>query len=338
LKERLVTAAQRRAAVTAARAAAELSERPACRFLGVSRTGCRYRSRRPVPSSLRERLVELASQRTRWGYRRLHVLLRREGYRVNWKRIYRLYRAADLTVRKRRRKRISVPRQPLLSPPQPNERWSIDFVSDALANGRRFRGLAIVDDCTRECPAMEVDTSLSGSRVVDVLERLAVTRGVPRGIVLDNGPEFSGKALDAWAFQRGVRLLFIQSGKPMQNAYAESFIGRLRDECLNENWFLTLGEGATSGEPDQQRTGLTLAPLRSIRKTFPPSPVVHVNADRQRSLRLRHDIYTLAFDFSLSLKRAKVLRHNSVAPPTEIIDRIPNRQVEDTRALLARPQ
>jgi len=214
----------------------------------VSRTGCRYRARRSVPAGLRERLVALASQRTRWGYRRLHILLRREGYRMNWKQTYRLYREAGLTVRKRRRKRISVARQPLLSPQRPNERWSIDFVSDALANGRRFRGLAIVDDCTRECPAIEVDTSLPGSRVVNVLERLAITRGLPHGIVLDNGPEFSGKILDAWAYERGVRLLFIQPGKPVQNAYAESFIGRLRDECLNENWFLSLNDARESIE------------------------------------------------------------------------------------------
>ncbi len=243
-----MTAAQRRAAVEHARTAAKLSERRACRFLGVSRTGCRYRSRRPLPAGLRERLVQLASERTRWGYRRLHIMLRREGYRMNWKQTYRLYREADLTVRKRRRKRISVARQPLLSPRQANERWSIDFVSDALANGRRFRGLAIVDDCTRECPAIEVDTSLTGTRVVDVLERLATTRGLPRGIVLDNGPEFSGTVLDTWAHRRGVRLLFIQPGKPVQNAYAESFIGRLRDECLNENWFLNLQDARDSIE------------------------------------------------------------------------------------------
>lgn len=243
-----MTAAQRRAAVSEACTAADLSERRACRFIGVSRSGCRYRSRRPLPAGLRQRLVELAGERTRWGYRRLHILLRREGYRMNWKQTYRLYREAGLMVRKRRRKRIAVPRQPLVTPMSPNERWSIDFVSDALASGRKFRGLAIVDDCTRECPAIEVDTSLPGQRVVQVLERLAITRGLPRGIVLDNGPEFSGRMLDAWAYQRGVRLLFIQPGKPVQNAYAESFIGRLRDECLNENWFLNLQDARDSIE------------------------------------------------------------------------------------------
>ena len=126
------------------------------------------------------------------------------------------------------------------SPQRPNQRWSMDFVTDSIVTGRRFRALAIVDDYSRECPVIEVDTSLGGARVVSVLERLAETRGLPKVITTDNGPEFTGRTLDEWAYRKGVQLNFIRPGKPIENAYAESFIGRLRDECLNENWFMNL--------------------------------------------------------------------------------------------------
>jgi putative transposase len=202
----------------------------------------RYRSRRPDPVVLRQRLVALAQERPRWGYRRLHVLLRREGHQANWKRVYRLYREEGLLVRRRKRKRVSVPRQPLASPGRPNERWSMDFISDALTNGRRFRGLVVVDDFTRECVALEVDTSLPATRVIEALETVACERGLPKRIVVDNGPEFAGRTLDAWAHRRGIELHFIQPGKPVQNAFVESLNGKLRDECLNAHWFTTLVE------------------------------------------------------------------------------------------------
>lgn len=238
-----VTVAQRRTAVTELQMQYAVSERRACRLVALDRGTQRYRSRRVVPAGLVERLCALAAARPRWGYRRLHILLRREGFAVNVKRVRRLYRQLGLAVARRRgRKRVALPRQPIVPPTRPNERWSIDFVSDAVASGRRFRCLTIVDDFTRECPAIEVDTSLTGERVVDVFERLAVTRGLPAMIVLDNGTEFTSRALDAWAHQRGIRLLFIDPGKPVQNAFAESFNGRLRDECLNEQWFLTVPE------------------------------------------------------------------------------------------------
>jgi putative transposase len=236
-----VTVEQRRAAVGRARAAAHLSERRACRFLGVARASMRYRGRR-ADGELRARLTELARQRPRWGSRRLHILLQRDGVAVNWKRVYRLYRQAGLSVRPRRRKRVAVARQPLPVPSGPNQRWSLDFVHDALADGRRFRTLTIVDDYTRECPALEVDRGLSGERIVRVLEQLALTRGLPQRLVLDNGPEFAGRALDTWAHARGIELAFIEPGKPVQNAYVESFNGKLRDECLNGSWFHTLPE------------------------------------------------------------------------------------------------
>ena len=237
-----MTAAHRRTAVQMARESAGISERRACQLIGVGRSSCRYQARRPQQSELRERLRSLAHQRPRWGYKRLHVLLLREGVQVNHKRVYRLYREEDLAVRRRKRKRVAIPRQVRAHPVQPNERWSMDFISDALAQGRRFRCLTLVDDFTRECPLIEVDTSIPALRVIRELEHLALTRGLPKQIVVDNGPEFAGKLLDAWAHQRGIQLLFIRPGKPIENAYIESFNGRFRDECLNEHWFTSLAD------------------------------------------------------------------------------------------------
>jgi putative transposase len=167
---------------------------------------------------------------------------------VNRKLTYRLYREEGLGVRRRKRKRVAVPRTPMAAPSEPNERWSMDFVSDALADGRKIRALTIVDDFTRESPAIEVDFSLGGERVVRVLEELRVTRGLPRSIVLDNGPEFSGLALDQWAHRRSVVLDFITPGRPVENAYIESFNGRFRDECLNESWFVSLADARATIE------------------------------------------------------------------------------------------
>ncbi len=161
---------------------------------------------------------------------------------MNWKRVYRVYREEGLTVRRRRRKRVAVPREPMATPQQMNQRWSMDFVHDMLQNGRRIRMLNVVDDCTRECLAIETDTSLPGTRVIAVLERLAELRGLPRAIVTDNGPEFAGRALDQWAHERGLKIDYIRPGKPVDNAFVESFNGRFRDECLNESWFESLDE------------------------------------------------------------------------------------------------
>ncbi len=214
----------------------------ACGLVGISRSAFRYESKRAEANAhLSARLAALAAEKRRYGYRRLHVLIRREGHVVNWKRLYRLYRDAGLAVRRRKRKRIGpVERRPLPKPTMPNVSWSMDFVSDGLANGRRLRCLTIVDDCTRECLAIEVDTSLPGTRVAATFERLAELRGLPQSITVDHGPEFEGRVLDAWAYARGVRLAFIRPGKPVENAYIESFNGRLRDECLNEHWFMNM--------------------------------------------------------------------------------------------------
>jgi len=207
----------------------------------LSRTAYGYRHHRDDDVILRHRLRELAAQRRRFGSPRLHVLLKREGLVINHKRTERIYKEEGLALRrKRRRKGTAGARAVIPSPERPNQKWSMDFVADSIVTGRRFRALAIVDDYSRECPAIEVDTSLGGRRVVGVLERLAEIRGLPEIITVDNGPEFAGKALDEWAYRKGIKLDFIRPGKPIENAFAESFNGRLRDECLNDNWFLSL--------------------------------------------------------------------------------------------------
>ena len=222
----------------------ERSERHACRLVGLGRSTYRYRMRKAERDvALRGRLKELAAKRMRFGYRRLTAMLVREGVTANHKRVYRLYREEGLAMRIRPRRRIrwaGTVAKPRAS--RPNERWSMDFVSDCVSTGRVIRMLTVVDDYTRECPAIEVDTALGGLRVRRVLDRIASERGLPEAIVLDNGPEFRGRALAAWSEERGVRLEFIQPGKPAQNAYAESFNGRLRDECLNANWFTSLSD------------------------------------------------------------------------------------------------
>ena len=187
------------------------------------------------------RLRELAAVRVSYGYRRLHVLLRREGWKVNHKLVYRLYREEGLEVRtKKRRKRVSALRVVLPVASRPNERWSMDFVSDSLHDGRRFRVLTLLDHFSRVSPAIEVGSSITGKRVVAVLERLAIEHGLPRVITTDNGTEFTSRAVDEWAHRNGVKLDFIRPGKPIENAYIESFNGRLRQECLNQSWFSSL--------------------------------------------------------------------------------------------------
>ena len=245
----MVTPAARRQAAGFLQADFSVSERRACSVVELPRATCRYRSERVEDPELRKDLCHLAAERPRYGYRMLHQQLRRKGWAINHKLVYRLYREEGLVVRRRIRKRIAAARrQQLDAPAKPDQRWSMDFVSDALADGRVFRTLNIIDDFTRECMAIEVDTSLSGERVVRVLERLKEQRGLPERIVMDNGPEFTSKALDAWAHAAGVKLHFIRPGKPTENAYVESFNGRFREECLNENWFRNLLDARTTIE------------------------------------------------------------------------------------------
>lgn len=203
----------------------------------------RYRSIRREPEGFRARMLELAVERPRFGYPRLHILLRREGFRVNKKRTYRIYREEKLQVLRKRRKRVaSAPREAKPVPDRPHKRWSMDFVSDSLMDGRSLRVLNVVDDCTRICVALEPDLSISGERVGRVLDRAAARHGWPEVIVTDNGPEFTSKALDQWAWSRGIKIHFIRPGKPVENAFVESMNGKFRDECLSESWFTSLAD------------------------------------------------------------------------------------------------
>jgi putative transposase len=220
----------------------EISQRRGCRVLGLWRGTCRYKSVADEQAALRIRLRDLAYARPSYGYRRLHILLRREGWRVNHKRVYRLYKLEGLRMRpKRPRRHVTACRRiERVEAVGPNEGWSMDFMSDELFNGQRIRLLTLVDNFTRESLAIEVDGHLGGHKVVEVLMRLSRVRSLPKTIRVDNGPEFISKVLDQWAYLNGVELDFSRPGKPTDNAFIEAFNGRLREECLNENWFLSL--------------------------------------------------------------------------------------------------
>lgn len=224
-------------------AAYRVSVRRACGLVGCHRATFYYRAKRRDPAPLRMRLRELAAARPRFGYRRLYILLRREGWRVNHKRIYRLYGEEQLAVRTRRRKkrashlRVVPPR-----PTRPNEQWCMDFMADRLEDGRRIRILTVEDVFTRECLAVEIDVSLTSARVVSVLERIVRERAAPAVITVDNGSEFYARLTDSWAYRQGVRLEFSRPGKPMDNPFIESFNGRLRDEHLNTELFFSIAD------------------------------------------------------------------------------------------------
>src|SRR5271163_4065591 len=242
----MVGPAAKREAVAHLRGVLEMSERRACTIIAADRKMIRYCSRRPPDTELRVRLRELANKRRRFGYRRLFILLRDQGEPSGVNRIYRLYREEGLAVRKRRSRRKAVgTRAPILVEAKPNARWSLDFVHDQLACGRRFRILNIVDDVTRECLAAIPDTSISGKRVARELTTLIEQRGKPGMIVSDNGTEFTSNAMLAWAEEHNICWHFIAPGKPMQNGFCESFNGRMRDELLNESLFFGLDHART---------------------------------------------------------------------------------------------
>ena len=216
--------------------------RRASRLIGLGRNTLKYKPKPDNDVELRNRMKALAEQRRRFGCRRLHVLLKREELVVNHKRTERIYREENLSLRVRRRKKMaSHCRVEIQGSESINELWAMDFLQDALFDGRRMRILAIIDTFTRECLRIEVDTSIRGQRVVTALSQIASLRGLPENIIVDNGPEFISNVLDAWAYERGVKLHFIRPGKPVDNAFIESFNGRFRDECLNQNWFMSLG-------------------------------------------------------------------------------------------------
>ena len=245
------------------------SQRRACGLLGLWRSSRRYQSVKPDDGELRVELREMASRHPRWGYRTLETMLRRQGKLVNHKRLWRLYKEEGLRLPRKRPRRGPRPRaQKLEAASGINDRWSIDFVSDALATGRRFRCLTIVDDGTRQSPSIVVDSSISGVRVARELDRLVTQRGLPKILVTDNGPEFTSKAMGMWAQSRGVELHFIDPGKPSQNAFVESFNGKFRDQCLNVNWFTSLEDARTKIEAWRQEYN-AVRPHSSLGKKTP---------------------------------------------------------------------
>ncbi len=266
----------------------EVSERRACLALGADRTSIRYRGTRPDDAAVRARLRELAAIRRRFGYRRLHILLTREGIIMNHKKLRRLYREERLQVRRRGgRKRALGTRAPMTLPQGPNQRWSLDFLSDAFSDGRRFRILAIVDDFTRECLALVPDTSLPGLRVARELDALIASRGRPVMCVSDNGTELTGMAILRWSQETRVEWHYIAPGKPQQNAFVESFNGRLRDELLNETLFTSLAhvrEALASWKEDYN----TFRPHSAL-GNLPPAVYAKISApEMQRDGTLRY--------------------------------------------------
>ena len=220
------------------REALQVSERRACRAAQSHRSTQRYATNPVAAPELVERIRAVAYERPRFGYRRVHIMLLRCGVRIGQRRLRRIYKAEGLAVRRRKRRKVSgFERSARPLPERANERWSMDFVSDQIVDRRRFRVLNVVDDFTRKSWASEVARSIPGERVTRVLDRIATERGYPKAVVTDNGPEFRGLAMDQWAYRHGIQLLFIEPGKPVQNAYCESFNGRFRDECLNSDWF-----------------------------------------------------------------------------------------------------
>ncbi|WP_128917762.1 IS3 family transposase, partial [Bradyrhizobium nanningense] len=300
LFKKMVGPAAKRAAVAHLQAVMSLSERRACSIVGSDRKMIRYRSSRPPDAVLRGRLRDLANERRRFGYRRLFVLLRREGEPSGINRIYRLYREEGLTVRKRRARRKAVgTRAPILVEARPNARWSLDFVHDQFANGRRFRILNIVDDVTKECLGAIPETSISGRRVARELTAIIERRRKPGMIVSDHGTEFTCNAMLAWCKDAAIDWHFIAPGKPMQNGFVESFNGRMRDELLNETLFFDLDDARTKitkwvADYNHQR------PHSSLKYLTPAAYAAHLTATDDR------------------LRNPDQLRRSSVAPPAPL--------------------
>jgi putative transposase len=285
-----------REAVRVAREEGRLSERRACGLIGMNRGSWRYQRKERNEAALRARLRELAGERPRFGYRRLHRMLGREKEQgiakwvVNHKRVYRIYREEGLAMGRRKSKRFRAEaRVPMALPRRANQMWTMDFTRDSLASGRKFRTLNLMDGNTREALWIEVDTSLPGLRVVQVLEWVAQGRGLPEAIQVDNGPEFISRVVDQWAYANGVALHFIDPGKPVQNAFIESFNGKFRDECLNQNWHTSLEDARRTIEawrvdyntvrPHSSlgyRTPEEYAAAVAARPASPPTPVVSI--------------------------------------------------------------
>jgi putative transposase len=254
-----------------------VSQRRVCELLGVAESSQRYVSRRS-DETLRECLVEAAREKPRWGYRRLQIKLEERGMHVNHKRVYRVYREAGLTIRRKKRKRLLRAGVARAAVTRANQEWALDFVHDAAESGRKFRVLSVIDVYTRECLALEVDTSFASRRVTRVLEGIVAERGVPEAIRCDNGPELTSRHFLAWCIERKIELMHIEPGRPMQNGHVESFHGKLRDECLNASWFGNLFEarvkiGAWRKEYNEERPHSSLgylAPREFARRVVAP--------------------------------------------------------------------
>ena len=257
----------------------QASQQRVCGLMEIAVSSFRYRSTRS-DSALRERLVELARKKPRFGYRRLHVLLAGSGERVNHKRVFRVYREAGLAVRRKAHKRLVREGSPRPQLTAANQEWAVDFAHDATASGRAIRVLTVEDECTRECLTLEVDTSFASPRVTRALEMVLTERDKPLAIRCDNGPEFTSRHFLAWCIERGIELVHIQPGKPQQNGYVESFNGKLRDECLNVNWFENLWDArrkiaAWQKEYNEERPHSSLdyqTPAAFARRLSLPSP------------------------------------------------------------------
>lgn len=281
--KKVVTSPARREVSTAIRVQFELSERRATRLALAHRSTVRYQARRKTDPRLQQRLLELAAQRPRHGCDLLWLQLRREGFAVNRKRILRLYRLERLGLRQKPRKKLiaAAQRSRELAATGPTQRWSMDFMQDSLSSGRCFRLLNVLDEYHRECLATEVDLSLPAERVTRVLDRLVSERGVPSELWVDNGPEFTSKALDRWASEKGVQMRFIRPGKPIENCFIESFNGTMRRDCLEANWFDSLADARQRIEawrveynhdrPHTSLGGLTPAEFASLRSPTAPS-------------------------------------------------------------------
>jgi putative transposase len=289
----VVTPQGKREAVAYIEKAHGLSERRACCALGVERSLVRYCFTRPPDAALRERLKSLAAERRRFGYRRLAIFLRREGFTCNIKKIRRIYREEKLMVKRRKgRKKATGTRQPLPKPDSINQVWSLDFMSDAFTDGRRFRVLGVMDQCSRECLVIAADTSMPGLRVVRELDLLVQVRGKPGVIVSDNGPELTSRAVLIWAAQNGIDWHYIQPGKPQQNGYTESLNDKIRDECLNEHWFGSLAEARLIVE-DWRRDYNHVRPHSSLNYLTPIEFVAKIAAKKSGGMPPDHSLTAL---------------------------------------------
>lgn len=270
-----------------------LSERRALKLAGLSASVFRYQARADDNGPLREQIIRLAHRHRRHGYRMIHLRLRLAGWQINVKRVRRLYREAQLMVKTRKRKKVPpCDRQPLARPRHANEVWSMDFVFDRIADGRALKCLTVVDDATHESVAIHPDTAISGAYVARILDRIKGDRGLPKVIRSDNGREFCGRAMATWAHENGVSLRFIEPGKPNQNAYVESFNGRLRDECLNEHWFTSLAHARVAIEAwrqdyNEERPKKDLGGL---------PPAVFASNLRKKQRRAQENLVTLCSD------------------------------------------